>query len=217
MTDQLSFHCHCKGVDFVLRSHEDVAADKSKEELPWFVDPNTHKLLAGFDGCNSCRLASGSDIFHWTFAQLDHVKFNPSKSSAQFPTTAPDLKAAVDAKGDDSPLGNLTYYESSPGVERYFCSRCSATVFYASADRPQIVDIAIGLFDSPDGARAESMLSWAFGAKVAWGDDMAGGWREPFKNAIQANAEGFRIERGYPKNWRVVAREEAEKSGKKFY
>ncbi|KAI0105138.1 Mss4-like protein [Nemania sp. FL0031] len=225
--------CHCGGVDLVLRQPiDDFAAQEERSALPWFVDPGSNKLLGGFDACDSCRLSSGSDLFHWTFVLLRHLAFaNPSASSPassdghhhrpppRFPASSVELKSAVattttsvaaaDADRAPRPWGTLTFYESSPDVQRYFCSRCSATVFYAADDRPELLDLAIGLLHSRDGSRAESLISWDFGGKVGWRQDVVGGWREGFVENVEAAAERWRIKRGYPKNWRRIRKEKA--------
>lgn len=207
--EYVPIRCHCNGVDLML--HHGNYRDKKPEELPWFVDPKTRKLIAGFDVCNSCRLQSGIDIFHWTFCELESIfpvttLQNQSKS---FPKTTPKLRAAVD--GHDLSIGTLAYYQSSSDVQRYFCKVCSATVFYAVDDRPEIVDVAVGLLDAPDGARAEGILSWAFGETFSWVKETKGGWREGFMKRAQEEAENWRIKRGYPKNWRRVEVEENER------
>jgi len=71
------------------------------------------------------------------------------------------------------------------------------------------VDVAVGLLDAPDGARAESFLSWGLGGPFSWMEDTKGGWREGFMQRVRAEAEEWRIGRGYPKSWRRLAMEEA--------
>ena len=192
--------CKCKGVDLELRQGN--YSNKKQEELPWFVDPVTHKLLATLDGCDSCRSAYGIDIVNWTFCELVNLAFG---NGSAFPATTIELKALIDRK--DASAGTLTYFASSPDVQRYFCGTCSATVFYAVDDRPDIVDVAVGLLDSTDGARAESFLSWSWG-QVSWHQDGDGGWRQSLLKNVANCSEDWRISRGYPKNWRRVAREE---------
>ncbi|KAI0553211.1 Mss4-like protein [Xylaria curta] len=207
--------CHCGGVDLVLhRPMADFAAARERsEELPWFVDPVSKKSRAAFDACDSCRLWSGSDIFYWTFVLLHHLAFPAPKSDsdsppqiqphANFPESSLELKTAVSSVDKRDPRwGTLTFYESSPDVQRYFCSKCAACVFYASDDRPEMVDLAIGLLDSGDGSRAESLLAWDYGGKIGWKEDVVGGWREGFIESVEAAAERWRIERDYPKSWR---------------
>ncbi|KAK5626579.1 hypothetical protein RRF57_002294 [Xylaria bambusicola] len=72
-----------------------------------------------------------------------------------------------------------------------------------------MVDLAIGLLRSSNGSRAEELVSWDFGGKAAWREDVAGGWREGFIESVEAVAERWRIERGLPKNFRRVQKEEA--------
>ncbi|KXH43988.1 hypothetical protein CNYM01_06586 [Colletotrichum nymphaeae SA-01] len=173
------FHCHCKGVQLSLRSAADLEADPAKESTSTCVDPKTLKFKACSDSCNSCRQHFGSDIIAWTFAPLTHINFSTEAASApsQFPQTIVKLKEAVLSKTKDPRLGTLVVYNSSPEVERYSCSVCSASIFYAVYDREDMVDIAVGLLDHPDGARAEGLLAWNYGL-LGWTGDAAGGWRE---------------------------------------
>jgi hypothetical protein len=187
------------------------------EELPWFVDPVTHKAWGSLDACNSCRIAAGSEVTNWTYALLKHISF-AGPDPQGFPENTAQLKAAVGAKegeARDPRFGTITFYASSPDVQRYFCGRCSATLFYAVDDRPDMVDVAVGLLDSPDGARAESAISWSFGGEMGWRQDMIGTWREKMLYAVEKEAEEWRIERGYPKSWLRVAKEQASEQAQK--
>ncbi|KAI1198799.1 hypothetical protein F5X97DRAFT_298295 [Nemania serpens] len=239
---EIPIRCHCGGVDLVLHSPPSYFATQPRASLPWFVDPASNKSLAGFDACDSCRLSSGSDVFHWTFVLLRHLGFpsepestsdstsdsEPEPPSPSFPTSSIELKNAVpstststssEAEAEaprDPRWGTLTFHASSPDVQRYFCGACSATVFYAADDRPELVDLAVGLVrpsssadDDEGGSRAEGLLSWDFGGPAVWRGDVAGGWRQGFVEAVEAAAERWRIGRGYPKNWRRVLKEEA--------
>ena len=212
--DAVPIRCRCKGVDFVL--HRGDYSGKTEKELPFNIDPKTHKLLADFCGCDSCRLQSGIDVFNWTFAEMKHISFSSNSSSSKsFPAHSAELKKLVDAH--DPSIGTLTYYASSPGVVRYFCSTCSACIFYASDDRPEILDVAIGVLHASDGARAEGLLSWTFGNRVSYREDGDGGWRQGLFDRVEKDAEHHRVSRGYPKNWKTIEDEKASKEGKAVY
>lgn len=207
--------CHCGGVNLVLRNAVDLKSVPI-QELPWYVDPVSFKYLASTDVCDSCRLSFGSDLINWTFAGLDHIDFPPSvdgtptgSSMGAFPRTVSALKKAVSAAERDPRLGTLALYQSSPEVERYFCRRCAAFVFYAVDERPDMVDIAVGLLEHPSGARAEGLLSWNYGGWASWMEDVAGGWREGFVKGVLEECEEWRIQRGYPKCWRRVIWEQS--------
>jgi hypothetical protein len=213
---EMPIWCKCRGIDLVLRL--DRSSFPDSEPLPFFVDPESKKLLAGCDPCDSCRLASGIDIFNWTFASLEHIGFassagGPVAGSGKFPRTATELIDAVSKRDDRDPrLGTLTFYESSPGVQQYFCERCSATAFYACEDRQSLVDVAVGLLEGPSGAaRAEEALSWALGGKMGHRADVMGGWRQGLVESVEKGGENWRVEKGLGVNWRRKAREEAEK------
>ncbi|WPH01366.1 Hypothetical protein R9X50_00420800 [Acrodontium crateriforme] len=213
--DDVPVYCHCKGVNLVFRSGAAKAefSNTAKDKLPWFVDPENYRLLASFDACDSCRISTGADVFNWCFTLLRHLDFPSSadqlSEQGQFPNNTPALKTAVIANNRDPRLGTLTYYSSSPNVQRYFCSKCSATVFYAVDSRPDMVDLAIGLLQANDGARAEGALTWGLGMMV-WDGDVKGGWRESFVDIIKNNAVDWRVTNGWPKAWAVIAREKRE-------
>ncbi|KAF2019213.1 hypothetical protein BU24DRAFT_418810 [Aaosphaeria arxii CBS 175.79] len=193
--DTIPVQCKCKGVNLTLQKGD--YTNVKKEDLPAIIDPKTHKLEASLCACDSCRLFGGIDVFPWTYAELRHIS---STSSAQsLPTNIAGLRAAVDKK--DGQFGTLTYFASSPPVQRYFCGRCGAKIFYATDKRPNIVDVAVGVLDAKDGARAEGFLSWNFD-EVEAREDGKGGWREGHYERMEKAVVAFREERGYPKFWK---------------
>lgn len=200
--DAVPMRCKCKGVDLVL--HRGDYSNVKDEDLPFNTDPKTHKFIGGFCGCDSCRLQSGIDVFNWTFSEMKNIAFGASDKP--FPTSAPELKDLVDVH--DPAIGTLTYYASSPGIQRYFCSTCSACIFYASDTRPTVIDVAMGLLEASDGARAEGLLSWPYGKRISFREDGDGGWREKLFDQVEKNAEEYRIARGYPKNSHRIVRDE---------
>ena len=43
----------------------------------------------------------------------------------------------------------LTAYESSPGEQRLFCSRCGSPIYSKRSDRPQVVRVRVGTVNEP--------------------------------------------------------------------
>lgn len=223
----ISFGCHCAGVDLIYRrtqaDGEFAACQRPEAKLPRFVDPASGKpVVAGMDACDSCRASSGVDFFHWTSSSLRHVGFSSSGGGGgdrerPFPATLADLYAAVSGPRErrDPRLGTLAVYGSSDGVRRYFCSRCSACVFYAAEARHEdnddhdddVVNIAMGLFKSPEGARAEGAFLWQFGGPVRHREDVLGGWREAWLESIEAECEAWRVQRNFPEWWRLMGQQ----------
>lgn len=200
--DSVRIQCLCKGVDFSLRrGNEDFSKLKAQGKLPGWVNPTTLKPVAAYDACDSCRFMVGVPLMHWTFARVAQLCFGTgSRDDGDFPANTRDLKTAVQA-GEDSRFGTLTFYASSPDVQRYYCSRCSASVFYAVDDLPDQVDISMGLFHAPEGSRAESWVEWEWGG-LGHKDNTIGGWREAFGKAIQAESEEWRISKELAKGHR---------------
>ncbi|KAJ4362912.1 hypothetical protein N0V83_010029 [Neocucurbitaria cava] len=202
--------CKCKGVDLLLNRGD--YSDFKEEDLPFNIDPKTHKLLATLCGCDSCRLQCGVDVFNWTFAEMKNISFG-NQNGGRFPGHQNDLKKLVDAR--DLAIGSLTYHASSPGVLRFFCSTCSACIFYSTDRRPTIIDIAVGVLEASDGALAEGLLSWTYGARIDYREDGDGGWRKELFDRVEKDGEAYRTARSYPKNWKRVDDEKEGKIGKK--
>ena len=110
----------------------------------WIDKPDDgRKLHASLCACNSCRLDTGMEWTGWT--------------------SVPTVKVTLDVEGKvpfSVPFGTLKDYRSSHDVLRYHCDTCGATAFYQKYDKTDIVDVAIGLMDAPEGARAEDWLEW---------------------------------------------------------
>ena len=157
-TDHLLGYCHCRGVQFTVSRPDEMSNVKSvpwpdlimpyhskssenTDDEKWWLRAHGHKYLAGTCACNSCRLSSGFDIQTWAFIPKANIKL-------------------LNGEGLNYAMGTLKKYESSSGVYREFCSICSATVFWHNDDRPDIVDVSVGLLDSERGARAEDWLEW---------------------------------------------------------
>ncbi|KAH7131865.1 Mss4-like protein [Dendryphion nanum] len=177
--------CKCRGVDFVLHREEwrggdgEEEKEEDRERRKLYLDPETGKFKASWCACDSCRLSFGIEVVPWMFTDLKNLSM---KDGTALPSDMAGLRKGVD---EGLPgLRSLAHYSSSPGVERFFCSSCSATVFYAHEDRPRVVDVAVGLLDAGEGARAESLLKWNFG-RVGDKKDVEGSWREEFVEGVE--------------------------------
>ena len=187
--------CHCRGVKLFLRNGLDLASASAsgstgKKSMSTQPDPETGKYTAHADACDSCRLHVGTDIAYWAFAAIDHLSFTDQPDDSVQGSSPPlktihDLRDAVSR--EDKRLGTLTRYTSSPGIDRYHCSTCSATFFYTEPALPDQVDIAIGVLDHPDGARAEGILKWDLG-QIDHIKDTHGGWRQSLAEGVLREA-----------------------------
>ncbi|OIW30681.1 hypothetical protein CONLIGDRAFT_287831 [Coniochaeta ligniaria NRRL 30616] len=181
--------CHCGTVRFHI-TRPDLSSSLPKSPFPdltvpfcrtdssvlknpsdvkwWLRGQNNTKYLAGTCACRSCRLASGFEIQTWAFIPRSNIFIYPLSThsdGARVPQQL-DFEAV-------SP-GVLKTYESSPGVAREFCPRCGATVFWHNKERPELIDVSVGLLEATEGARAESWLVW---------------WHERVSFAEEAGAE----------------------------
>ncbi|KIW66593.1 hypothetical protein PV04_05911 [Phialophora macrospora] len=156
--DELYAECHCGGVNFRVTRPNMASKDcsspwpdlvvpyhssssENREDVKWWLRENDTKYLAGTCACRSCRLGSGSPIQAWAFIPKANI-----------------------LQSDGNPLrydmGSLQHIESSSGRYREFCSICGATVFWHDLERPDVVDVSVGLLRAPEGARASSWLDW---------------------------------------------------------
>ncbi|KAJ4290821.1 hypothetical protein N0V90_010016 [Kalmusia sp. IMI 367209] len=137
--ETLKARCHCGGVEFYISRPRGSEAHSG---LPENMTPKDKtKWYALNDVCTSCRLLSGCAIVSWAFPEISHI-------------TLPDGSPY-------RPLfGTLKLYKSSPEVTRTFCGTCGALVTYSCDDRPNHVDVGVGLLDAETGVRAEEWLEW---------------------------------------------------------
>ncbi|RYP15929.1 hypothetical protein DL765_005415 [Monosporascus sp. GIB2] len=91
------------------------------------------------------------------------------------------------------PSGILKSYESTPGVLREFCPRCGATVFWHARWRPDLIDVSVGLFDAPEGSRAEKWMDW-WSERVSFIEEVTCGRRG--ESARRAKALVKALEKG---------------------
>jgi hypothetical protein len=153
--------CHCGGVEYYITPPSELSrklsspwpdllvpyhsgSPENKQDVKWWMRAEDTKFLAGLCACRSCRLAAGFPVQSWAFIP----KANITKRNS----TPLDFS-----------LGSLQQYESSPGVFREFCSICGATVFWHCEERPDLIDVSVGLLRSKSGARAEDLLEWETG------------------------------------------------------
>jgi hypothetical protein len=153
----LKAQCHCGGVKFHITRPNDASA-QVKSPFPDLIvpyhshssaNPNNEtwwlrrdgKYLAGTCTCTSCRLASGFEIQPWAFVPKGNL-------------------IPEDGKGLDFRMGTLKSYLSSKGIWREFCGVCGANVFWHCEERPDLIDVSVGLLDPAQGARAEQWLEW---------------------------------------------------------
>jgi len=138
--------CHCGGVDLMFWTEKIRLGTAAKG-------------FVAFDGCESCRRAAGVDMMYWVVTRLGHLGWK-GEDGKKFPRTTSALRSAVDR--NDGNMGTLRCYASSASVQRYFCGRCSATVFLAADEDEEVMRVALGLLKTPDGARAEGFVSWYY-------------------------------------------------------
>ena len=73
--------------------------------------------------CSLCRKASGSAFATNGYVNKSDLKLNDAK-------------------------GTLTYYESSEGKRKYFCSTCGVPIYSLNSAKPDKLRIRLGVIDS---------------------------------------------------------------------
>ncbi|PQK10120.1 hypothetical protein BB8028_0002g04440 [Beauveria bassiana] len=140
--ERLRAQCHCGGVSFTVpRPSTEIAEHNYAKRFVSPLDPT--KWYGTLDICDDCRLINGTPVASWIFVPINAIE---------------------PAMGEHLMLGTIKTYASSEGVTRAFCSVCSATVFFLQHSRRYghvpVVDISTGLLRAPDGAMAESWITW---------------------------------------------------------
>lgn len=157
----LRAQCHCGSVEYYVTPPGELSgklsspwpdllvpyhsgSPQNEQDVKWWMRAEGTKFLAGLCACRSCRLASGFPIQSWAFIPKANI-IKPDSTPLDFS------------------LGSLQQYQSSPGIYREFCSTCGATVFWHCEERPDLIDISVGLLRAKSGARAEDWLDWETG------------------------------------------------------
>jgi len=165
--------------------------DESPAHEPWHLRASNTKFLAGLCSCTSCRLASGQELTAWAFIPLIDISLD-AEGNTSLELSHVTSSATNDGKST-STFSSLQTYNSSDNVTRSFCSICGAIVFFAlspedSEDQTAattLLDVAVGLLDTPEGARAENWLEW-------WTERLS--FREDAVGRAESIVEG--VERG---------------------
>ena len=190
----LKAQCHCGGVKFYI-TKPNAASKRVQSPFPdlmvpyctgassanagsetWWLRDNGTKYLAGTCMCQSCRLASGMEIQPWAFIPKCNI-------------------FQEDGQKIEYGIGTLKTFdrEEGKGIWREFCARCGATVFWHCEERPELVDVSIGLLDPEEGARVEGWLDW-------WTERVSFGEMAVSESLVQALEAGL-------KDWGKVNRE----------
>lgn len=109
---------------------EVLPPDERKEE----------KYAAGLCACKSCTKTSGYEITTWFTVPKEKVRIQ-------------------NGWGLEEPIKEMVVYRSSNEAERRFCRRCGATISFTPSGKDNH-DLPAGLFDAPEGSRAEYWLEW---------------------------------------------------------
>ncbi|KAJ6120354.1 hypothetical protein N7523_004634 [Penicillium sp. IBT 18751x] len=155
---QLQARCHCGGIEFYI-TQPDSSSTKARspfsdllipwhtgsgdnpDDVKWWLRNGNTKYFAGICVCKSCRLGCGFPIQPWAFVPKANI-FNADGSPLKFEGKT------------------MRRYNSSPGVYRDFCEVCGANAFWHCDERPELIDVSIGLVYG-HGALAKDFLEWA--------------------------------------------------------
>ncbi|KUL91333.1 hypothetical protein ZTR_01839 [Talaromyces verruculosus] len=151
----LTAKCHCGGVNLLIKRANHAHGDQSRCNYP----PDPTKYSTYLCTCRSCRLSTGVSLYPWTLVNVGNV-FN-GKSAADSPKR---VTFGFEASNQDANPGlSLKHYWSSHDTCRSFCGKCGAAISYWCAQRPDELDITIGILRSDDGSLARKWLGWIWG------------------------------------------------------
>lgn len=158
VVDKTLAQCHCHAVRFFMTPPNSLSekislpwpdvlvpyhsgSSENFEDAKWWPRANKTKYLAGLCACRSCRLSAGFPIQAWAFIPMTNLLDDDGRP---FHMDSRDLRRFI----------------SSLGVYRESCKTCGATVFWHSDERPDLIDVSVGLLRAPSGARADTLLEW---------------------------------------------------------
>ncbi|KAK9781343.1 hypothetical protein SCARD494_14116 [Seiridium cardinale] len=150
--------------DLMIPYHTQSPEIKNPNDVKWWLRPvnmdSPTKYLAGTCACRTCRLTCGYEIQTWAFVPRHNIIFHIPEDEIAERGSGKQTYRLMPLNFSTLPAGILKCYNSSPGVAREFCAKCGATVFWHDQDRPELIDVSVGILDAPEGARAENWLEW---------------------------------------------------------
>lgn len=153
----LTAACHCGGVNLQIKRANHAPEDQSLCNYP----PDTTKHPTYLCACRSCRLSTGVSLYPWTLVNAENVFNGKTLTSTDSPAR---ITFGFEASNPDANPGlSLKHYWSSHNTCRSFCERCGAAISYWCAQRPEELDITVGILRSDDGSMARKWLGWAWG------------------------------------------------------
>lgn len=169
----LPVKCHCGGVSLLIKraDFKDISSSEVGER---FIQPGRTKYLSYLCACRSCRLALGGSLVPWALTRRDTVFLAPalatidndnslSLGDIDTATLRPLTVGRAASELKANPGQTLKQYWSSADVCWSFCGRCGASVSYWNQQRPEELDVAVGVLRSKDGCMARSWLEWDWG------------------------------------------------------
>ncbi|KAK0655133.1 Mss4-like protein [Cercophora newfieldiana] len=141
--------------DALHHPSSEVLEGEKDEEL------SGYKYLAGTCACRSCRLTSGFEIQTWAFVPRVNILMNIPSSTGEGTSLESDAAKTVSVLDFSAiPSDLLKTYRSSAAAVREFCPTCGATVFWHDFERPDLIDVSVGLSRCLSGARAAPFFQW---------------------------------------------------------
>jgi hypothetical protein len=157
----LSAKCHCGGVSLLIK-RANYTSPSNPEAPARYIASDPTRFLTYLCVCRSCRLSTGVSLVPWALIPPANI-FNANAP----PTVGKNLEPVIFGYRASTPGANpglvLKHHWSSPDVCRSFCRTCGATVFYWSGQRPDELDLAVGVLRAEEGSLARRWLEWEWG------------------------------------------------------
>ena len=135
--------CNCRRISWRMT----IPSLKDRPYHPNF-DPSS-KLAPVYlpyiftDHCNDCRNATGSILPAWISGSLDYLEVSFRDCSSHDVEDYIPGKDAI-ARPHKFVKDYLSFYNSSPGKYRSFCTNCGTHLFFWEERLPELFDVALG-------------------------------------------------------------------------
>ena len=138
--------CNCRNVRYRLS----IARLEDRPFHPNF--DSTSKLSPVYqpyiftDHCNDCRRATGSILPAWISGPLEYIEISLKQDGDDdhdHYLPGPSILTGPTSKTQ----GKLSFYNSSPGRYRTFCTTCGTNLTFWESQIPSMFDVALGTVD----------------------------------------------------------------------
>jgi len=166
--------CHCGAIELRIARPDDTSASASASGLETRGETESKarsmsKFSAHISACRVDGLSSGAWGFQpWAAVPLGNMAFLFADGDIALSQVLASAFARRPEPNSDLPrpvseiMSKMTVFSVTAQTRLAFCNTCGASLFRWSDDRPDVIDVAVGILRADEGCLARDWLDWSW-------------------------------------------------------